>query len=192
MRGGAFFPSQKWYICSFLKTVGFFLLFLPFIIILNSFMSLLSKITFVNKSPLFPASVVLEKIKLLRRSSFYLWIVWVSILLHPPKLRPVFTWKDDLSHFWVLFLQLSVLFWAAYWILLQVPQDTDASNIFFIVECYLHDPFCNEIIQECLMNSTAFYHSHSNVLGVPIVWVCPSLLLSFGLQWWFTLGEKHM
>lgn len=67
-----FFPFTEMVYLLFFKNVGFFLLFLPFIIILNSFMSLLSKITFVNKSPLFPASVVLEKIKLLRRSSFYL------------------------------------------------------------------------------------------------------------------------
>lgn len=43
-----------------------------FVCFLNNYMSLLSEARFVNKCPLFPASVVLEKVKLLRKIAFIL------------------------------------------------------------------------------------------------------------------------
>ncbi|XP_071274346.1 regucalcin isoform X1 [Agelaius tricolor] len=68
---GFFHLTEIVYLLLF-KNCFFFFFFFLFLIISNSFMSLLSKITFVNMSPLFPASVVLEKIKSLRRPSLCL------------------------------------------------------------------------------------------------------------------------
>lgn len=141
---GVFFPFTEMIHLLFLKHSCLFVCFL------NNYMSLLSEVRFVNKCPLFPASVVLEKVKLLRRLPLYLWIVWVSILLHPSNLRSVFTslindveenkpWnsKDDLRHFLSFF---SIVYYVAQPTEVNI-NPTWHCNIFLIVENHLHDQF---------------------------------------------------
>lgn len=89
--------------------------------------------------------------------------------------------KDHLSHFLSYFFSIVYHF--------GHPTDVNTSltwhwcqQDFFYCQ-KLYDKFCNWNNKKYVMNSTAFYHSHSNVLGVPTVWACHVLLPSFGLRW---------
>lgn len=79
--------------------------------------------------------------------------------------------NGDLSHFFSLAFLTWCFVLGTLLKLIQVSHDTDASNIsfFLLLNIIYVINFATEIIKKYLMNPTAFYHSHSNVLGVPIV-----------------------